>query len=192
MSLYKYFEPVKDKTEGKCSDASSITLSNKDKNGISREELKTISEELQNIDKNNKTASSKRAVYKDVDKIKIARYACENGNSKAVSKFKSDFPKLNESTIRPWAKKYKSELSSKKPQTSFVIGTKRDRPTMLSEEVDQKLRSIIVNFRTVGAVINIHVVPGVLAGIVRSNLETFGQFSHFEVTRCGFALTIIV
>ena len=31
-----------------------------------------------------------------MDKIRIARYACENGNSKAVSKFKSDFPKLNE------------------------------------------------------------------------------------------------
>ena len=93
--MFKYFEPVKDKTKGKCSDASSITLSlsNKDKNGISREELKTISEELQDIDKNNKTVtSSKRAVYKDVDKIRFARYACENGNSKAVSKFKSDFP----------------------------------------------------------------------------------------------------
>ena len=78
--MFKYFEPVKDKTKGKCSDASSITLSlsNKDKNGISREELKTISEELQDIDKNNKTVtSSKRAVYKDVDKIRIARYACE-------------------------------------------------------------------------------------------------------------------
>ena len=53
-----------------------------------------------------------------MDKIRIARYACENGNSKAGSKFESDFPKLNESTIRPWVKKYKSELSSKKPQTS--------------------------------------------------------------------------
>ena len=53
-----------------------------------------------------------------MDKIRIARYACENGNSKAGSKFESDFPKLNESTIRPWVKKNKSELSSKKPQTS--------------------------------------------------------------------------
>ena len=34
----------------------------------------------------------KRAVYKDVDKIRIAKYACENGKSKAVSKFTSDFP----------------------------------------------------------------------------------------------------
>ena len=55
MSLFKYFEPIKDKA----------------------------------------ATSSKRAVYKDVDKIRIARYTCENGNSKAASKFKSDFPKLN-------------------------------------------------------------------------------------------------
>ena len=49
MSLFKYFEPVKDKAKVKCSDTSSIalSLSNKDKNRISREELITISEELQ-------------------------------------------------------------------------------------------------------------------------------------------------
>ena len=67
-----------------------------------------------------------------MDKIRIARYVCENGNSKVVSKFKSDFPKLNESTIRPRVKKYNSELSSKKPQTSFTIDTKRGRPRILS------------------------------------------------------------
>ena len=76
-----------------------------------------------------------------MDKIRIARYACENGNSKTVSKFKKDFPKLNESAIRPWVKKYKSELSNKRPQTSFTIGTKRGRPTILSEELDQKIKS---------------------------------------------------
>ena len=41
---------------------------------------------------------------------------------------------------------------------------------------------MIVNLITVGEVINIHVVCGVLAGIGRSNLETFGQFAYFEVT----------
>ena len=75
--LFKYFEPVKDKAKGKCSDAGSIALSLSNK-----EELITISEELRDIDDNNKTAtSSKGAAYKDVDKIRIARYACENGNS---------------------------------------------------------------------------------------------------------------
>ena len=42
---------------------------------------------------------------------------------------------------------------------------------------------MIVNLRTAGVVINIHVVSGVLTGIVTSNLEKFGQFSDFEVTR---------
>ena len=74
MSLFKYFEPVKNKAKGKCSEASSIalSLSNKDKNGISREELITISEELQDIDDNNKTTTwSKQAVYKDVVKLEL-------------------------------------------------------------------------------------------------------------------------
>ena len=66
-----------------------LPLSRKDKNGISREEFITISEELQDINNNNKTVtSSKQDVYKDVDKIRIDRYACENVNSKAVLKFK--------------------------------------------------------------------------------------------------------
>ena len=53
----------------------------------------------------------------------------------------------------------------------------------MSGELDQKLRAMTVNFRASGANINIHVVRGVLAGIVRSNLDKFGQFSDFEVIR---------
>ena len=64
----------------------------------------------------------------------------------------------------------KSELSSKKLQTRFTTGTKRERPVILSEEFDQKLRAMIVNLKIAGAVINIHVVRGILAGILRSNL----------------------
>ena len=77
----------------------------------------------------------------------------------------------------------KSELSSKKTQTSFTIDTKRGRPTILSEELHQKLRAMIVKLRTAGPVTNIHVVRGVLAGIVRPNFKKIGQFLDFEVTR---------
>ena len=45
--------------------------------------------------------------------------------------------------MRPWVKNYKSELSSKKPQTSFTIDTTRRRPTILLEELDQKFRAMI-------------------------------------------------
>ena len=61
--------------------------------------------------------------------------------------------------------------------------TKRGRPTILSEKLDQKLRAMIVNLRTIGAVINIHVVRGVLTGMVKSNLKKFGQVSDYEVAR---------
>ena len=73
MSLFKLFEPVKDKAKGTCSDASSIvsSLSNKDENDIYREELMIISEELEDTDDNNETTtSSKRAISKDVVKIR--------------------------------------------------------------------------------------------------------------------------
>ena len=53
----------------------------------------------------------------------------------------------------------------------------------MSRDLDQKLRVMIVNLRTAEAVINIHVVHAVLAGILRSNLAKFGQFLDFEVTR---------
>ena len=58
MSFFKYFKHVKYKAKGKDSDASLIafSVSNKDKYGISREELIT-SEQLQDIDSNNKTAN---------------------------------------------------------------------------------------------------------------------------------------
>ena len=79
-------------------------------------------------------------------------------------------------------KRYKSKLS-KKTQTNFVIDTKRVGPTILSKVLDQKLRAMIVDLRTTGAVVNIHVVCGVLGRIIRSNLEKFGQFSDFEVIR---------
>ena len=34
------------------------------------------------------------------DPFKIGKYAAENGNSAAVRKFKGEFPRLNESTVR--------------------------------------------------------------------------------------------
>ena len=63
----------------------------------------------------------------------------------------------------------KFKLSSKKPQTSFMIGS-RERPKILSEEPDQKLKAMTVNLRTAGAVINIHDERSVLGVILRSNL----------------------
>ena len=41
----------------------------------------------------------------------MRKYAAENGYINAIRKFKTDFPKLNKSTIRSFKKKYYKELS---------------------------------------------------------------------------------
>ena len=42
---------------------------------------------------------------------------------------------------------------------------------------------MITNLRTAGAMINIHVVRGVLAGLIRSDVKKYGMFVEFQVTR---------
>ena len=97
--------------------------------------------------------------------------------------FVKEFPKLDESCVRRWASKYKSQLIHQPSQKKIVIGVKRGRLTVLSAELDTKLRAMNKNLRIYGAPINIHTRCGVLAGLVRSDVEKYGQYLDFEVTR---------
>ena len=81
------------------------------------------------------------------DKIRISRYAILHGNRQAVTHFAEEFPKLNESCVRRWSSKYKSQLTQHPTQTCIVIGVKCGRPTLLSAELDTKLRAMIRNLR---------------------------------------------
>ena len=44
----------------------------------------------------------------------MGKYASETGTSAAVRKFRPDFPKIKESTIREFKKKYEEERESEK------------------------------------------------------------------------------
>ena len=50
----------------------------------------------------------------------MGKYASETGTSAAVRKFRPDFPKINESTIREFKKKYDEELKLAKQQNREV------------------------------------------------------------------------
>ena len=63
----------------------------------------------------------------------MGKYASENGTSAAVRKFRPDFPKINESTIRQFKKKYEEELKLAKQ--------KREVRTELSTEKQGRLPS---------------------------------------------------
>ena len=101
---------------------------------------------------------------------------------KAVNKIKKDFPKLTESTDRPWVKKYKSGMKQRPLCLAPTIGVKRGRPTMLPEELDAKLcKTVLLSLKISGAVINSTTICGILMGLIRSDLLKYGQYLDFEV-----------
>ncbi len=183
MSLYKYFS--KPSNTSSCEQAkqvvdslrSSISSTSGVPGCISEREIIYVQEELQNIIDD--PGKSRRTTYSEQCKLRVGRYAAENGVYSAVTHFKKEFPKLSASTVRPWANKYKKKLVD----PTITIGVRRGRPLYLSRELDQKLQAMLINLRTAGAEVSSVVVKGVLAGLVRSNLTKYGQFVDFQVNR---------
>ena len=58
--------------------------------------------------------------YTPEDRYKIGKYGSENGPAAAVRKFKSRFPKLNESTARSLRQKHQSELTRSKQKDTIL------------------------------------------------------------------------
>ena len=54
---------------------------------------------------------------------------------------------------------------------------------LIKKVADHKLRSMLVNLPIADPGINIHVVSGVLNGLIRANSERFGKYMNFKVTR---------
>ena len=132
-----------------------------------------------------KKKTKERVVYQEKDKQEIAKYAAMCGATATVRKFKVKFPRLTES---PWVKKYKEMIKAKSQRESsrfvnFKICEKRGRPLLLEEELDRKLRAMVITLRKAGSVINVHVIRGILMGLIRSNSTQFGQYCVFVVTR---------
>lgn len=176
-SILKYFQK---KTVSH--PATTLQLPPTNRTGLSSEEQSNVGLEINNASSiNNKR---KRVTYREEDKLKIAKYANECGTTNAVSRYKKEFPKLAESTIRGWLVKYRSQLKNT-PQSALehvTIGAKRGRPLLLSDDLDFKLRSFLTNLRTAGGTINRHVLYGVLMGLIKSDLSRYGQYLEFCVT----------
>ena len=79
-----------------------------------------------------KTSSlGKYKVYPEKDRLRIGKYAAENGATRAVRKFSALYPKLNESTARGFSKLYKASLYTNPEQEEKLPKLKRGRPLML-------------------------------------------------------------
>ena len=82
--------------------AENIVLPSREESGVLSTEYDCIVKEVQN----GPPAKRKRTNYREDVKMKIAKYANIYGTVSALRHFKQDFPKLTESTIRPWLAKY--------------------------------------------------------------------------------------
>ena len=88
--------------------------------------------------------------YTDEDRYKIRKYASENVSTATLQKFNSDFPKLNESTVRDFKRKYeeKVKISKKKGENiSTLVTEKRGCPLLLGklDEMVQKYIKAALN-----------------------------------------------
>ena len=131
-------------------------------NNITANELKKVQESL----KVAREEKKKRTVYAEKDTQEIAKNPTIWGVTATIRKFQPKFPNLIENTVRPWVKSHKNpiqEQKKKKGETSVqsTIGKVRGRSLLTEEALNLKLHSALVNLRTAGAGINIHVVSGV-------------------------------
>ena len=81
--------------------------------------------------------------------------------------------KLPEWTVRGFVKSFK-ETQKENPNTDLEVGPKRKRgrPTLISEEIDQKVMIMIKKMRESGAVINYSIIMTVATGIIIANDRT--------------------
>ena len=89
--------------------------------------------------------------YSPKDRYKIGKYANDTGSTAAVRKFKDKFPKLNESTVREFRKKYQDQLKSAEKNGNApdkeLIPLRRGRPLLLGSDIDEKVRKFIMALR---------------------------------------------
>ena len=109
--------------------------------GISDKEIMNITDQIQSTS----GMKCKRFTYSEQDKMKIVKYANECGLTRAVEKYKGEFPSLRESTARDWLHKYHSQLKAKVQGSQTVISEKRGQPLYLPDELDKKLQTFITH-----------------------------------------------
>ena len=175
MSLFRYFEPIKDDTSNVSKQASSTVSKHASSGalGVSGKEAIKVAEELKSISTQNSEAGKTSRTQYAESLLGILLTNFDNLTKAALDAG----PRY---TNLSW---FNKKAEEKIDDDDLNIGLKDGRPTLLSFELDAKLRTMIQNMRISGAPINIHTVRGVQAGLVCSDVEKYGQYLDFQVTR---------
>ena len=121
-------------------------------------------------------------MYKEEEKMKVAKYSCLRGVTNTIRISEKEFPNLMESTVLPWVNKYKEEIKKKSAECVIILQT-RGRPRLLPAELDEKLNLFITNMRTAGETINKHVIYRILMGLIKTDRSRYGGYLDFTVTK---------
>ena len=130
------------------------------------------------------------AAYTEEQRLKIARYAVDNGPTKAARHFSALLGRsLNESTVRSIRDQYRQRLQAKlsttpageamEPMVSLPRN-KRGSSTLLPSDVDSAVQRHLRGIREAGGIVNRTIVLATGKGILRAS----GQcHSRIELTR---------
>ena len=125
--------------------------------------------------------------YSGEDRVKIGKFASENGNKKTLECFAEEFPSLKESTVRTFKKAFRGQLSAQTREENVQLVTsletqKRGRPPFLYE-LDSKLIAFLQNLRSRGGVVNGSVVSAAAKALISSNPSMRDKYLSFTPTR---------
>ena len=111
----------------------------------------------------------------------MGKHASETGTSTAVRKFRLDFPKINESTIREFKKKYEEELKPAKQQSREVrtdLSTeKQGRPLLLGTKIDSLVQRYNRAASNRGAVVTRSIVESTAKALMISYPKEIGKIN---------------
>ena len=82
--------------------------------GLGTKDYEAVVESMTNVENTGSRESYTK--FTNVDRFKIPRYVCENGNKRALIHFKNKFPGLKESTVRTFKKHQQEELKKARSQ----------------------------------------------------------------------------
>ena len=87
-------------------------------------------------------------------RYQIGKFAGEMGDVAVVRNFKNKFPKLNESTVRGFRKKYqlilKRSTKTGMSPAKEIVAQRRGRPLLLGNNIDEKVRAFLLALRNRG------------------------------------------
>ena len=127
------------------------------------------------VEENGKKKRGDYNIFTEEDRLKIARFAQDNGPAKASRHFTAIYGRpVNESSVRWIRDKYRDKLKTRISQRDTAPMTKLEKerrgcPTMLPTDVDDAVKKHLQRIRDGGGIINRRIVVATGRGVLQKH-----------------------